>query len=1044
MPPFPLNVLDSDPPNSSELDTNQHARKIASLINGEVRFHHHDRMLYATDASIYQIEPLGIVIPQNHDDVLCVIEYARDNNLPLLPRGAGTSLAGQAVNHAIILDFSVYCNRFLSLDNDKRECTVEPGIILDHLNEIIAKRTNSQLMFAPDVATSNRANIGGMIGNNSAGAHSIRFGRTVRHVKQIKAALADGTVLDFHEGAAQSNQRINHLTTKIEKIIRPIANLIKQNYPDLIRSEGGYNLGILLNQFQSSAPTDTFDRVNLAQLLVGSEGTLAVTLEATLNLVPRPAKSALAILAFPSLDQAVSSVASIIETNPSAVELLDNIILDLARKNLQTRHSLADLIPTLDQPNQNEPPAAVLYVQYTGQNDDEINSQLQQLKQKRKLPDQSAAINIHTSPDEIENAWQLRKAAEPLVHAIPGCRKPIGFVEDTAVSPDLLPEFVRRFRAIVGKHNTTASYYAHASVGCLHIRPLLNLRDPLDRAAMQTIAREVADLVREFHGSFSAEHGFGRARGALLPTRFPPPVIDAITKIKHLFDPQNRLNPDNLINPQPITEHLRIQPDNSTLNVPEVDTFFNYNENADNNRTDANDNNKNNSSFANAVELCNGAAVCRKQSTGIMCPSYMALHDERHSTRGRANALRLAVTGQLAQTRNYSHGKHTNAASPQWNDPETLATLDLCLSCKGCKSECPSNVDLARYKSEYLAQSFKQRRRIPLRTHLFSRIDKLNAIASTLAPLTNTLTAMRLTRAIINNLLAIDPRRSLPTFVNSFRDSFRPSLQPVAPAINGSIENPTVILYADCFTNFNEPHIARAAVRVLNAFGYRVFAPKIPCCARAAISQGHLPLAQKQITRAANALQNAVQQSNAVAVMVCEPSCLASIRDDWLDLKSGTSAQTLQNLAQIARLPEEFIEENWNHHPTHPEIKLSESSSPKRILFHAHCHQKSLWGIDSTINLLNRITNGNHDNETSIEPLDTTCCGMAGAFGYHKNHYDLSIQIGELTLFPAVRTLHPSDLILTTGTSCRHQIRDATDHSPLHPIEFIAQNLPAQ
>jgi len=1043
MPSIPLNVLDPDSFDLSDSNITRHAKHIASIIEGEVRFRKHDRMLYATDASIYQVEPLGIVLPKNAEDVLRVIEYTRDHNLPLLPRGAGTSLAGQAVNHAIILDFSVYCNRFLSLDIENQECTVEPGTILDHLNNLVAERSNNQLMFAPDVATSNRANIGGMIGNNSAGAHSIRFGRTVRHIKRIKAALADGSVLDFHQGAAGKNQRIHHLTTEIQNILLPIADLIMQNYPDLIRSEGGYNLGKLLDQIESSTP-NTFDRVNLAHLLVGSEGTLAVTLEATLNLVPRPAKSALALLAFSSLEEAVSSVAEIVETNPAAVELLDNVILDLAQKNLQTRRFVVDLMPALDKPNENKSGTAVLFVEYTGENNDEINAQLEQLKQNRNLANHSTTLSIHTTPAEIENAWQLRKAAEPLVHAIPGCRKPVGFVEDTAVSPAQLPEFVRRFRAIVEKQNTTASYYAHASVGCLHIRPLLNLRDPLDRNTMKKIAREVADLVREFHGSFSAEHGFGRARGALLSTRFPPPIIDAITQIKHLFDPYNRLNPDNLINPQPITQRLRIQPSDSPLPVPEVNTFFNYNEITSNNQPASNDNN-NQKAFAHAVELCNGAAVCRKQSTGIMCPSYMALRDERHSTRGRANAIRLAVTGQLSPNQNHKPNQTTNTPAPQWNDPETLATLDLCLSCKGCKSECPSNVDLARYKSEYLAQSFKYKHRLPLRTRLFSHIDKLNAIASAIAPLTNSLTTVRPVRAIINNLFAIDPRRSLPAFANSFHSSFRPSRQSVVPPADATAENPTVILYADCFTNYNEPNIARAAVRVLNSFGYRVFAPRIPCCARPAISQGHLPLAQKQVARAANALHEAVRQANAVAVIVCEPSCLASVRDDWLALKSSVPAQSLQHLAQIARLPEEFIEEKWNQHPSHPDFTFASSPPsppPNRILIHAHCHQKSLWGIDSTVSLLNRIANRNKDDNTTIEPLDTTCCGMAGAFGYHKNHYDLSNQIGELTLFPAVRTLEHADFILTSGTSCRHQIRDATDNQiPLHPIEFIAQHI---
>ncbi len=1000
-------LIQLDVLHSTNADDHLHVRELGDIVDGDVCLDLHNRMLYATDASMYQILPLAVVIPKHIDDVIKTVKFCQARAIPILPRGAGTSLAGQAVNEAVIIDCSVACNHLLAFDESNSTCTVEPGIVLDQLNQELSCRSNGSLWFGPDVATSNRATIGGMIGNNSAGARSIMYGRTHEHIIEAKVIMPDGDVLAFSKGAAADSPRVRALTIDIADIILPIANVIHRFYPDITRSEGGYGLDRLLDQFECSSP-NTFDAVNLSTLIAGSEGTLATLLESTLRLVPKPVHTGLAVIGFASMDDAVQAVPQILQqTHPSAVELLDDVIINLAKMNLEYRR-LVDVIP--------QPKAgtleAVLYVECFAECYDELHVHFDVLR--NILPNHP--MECHTAKDALERAWKLRKAAEPLVHAIPGHRRPIGFVEDTAVDPARLPEFVRAFKAIVQKHGTTASYYAHASVGCLHIRPLLNLRDPLDRHAMEAIARDVASLTQEFGGSFSGEHGIGRARGAIFNAMLPPELVAATQAIKRLFDPNNIMNPGNLINPDRIVDRLRIQPLDTPATIPEVDTFFEYDEEG---------------GFAHAIELCNGAAACRSRDVaGTMCPSYKATLDERHSTRGRGNALRLAITGQLQESTRILD-------QPQWNDQDTLDTLDQCLSCKACKSECPSNVDVARYKAEYIAQSFREVRHVPFRNRVLARVHLWNQIGSTFCDATNILQNLPPLRKFINRVLGMSHHRSLPSFAPSFVKWFDHYTQPIASA------SPTVVLYADCFLNYNEPAIGKAVVRALNAFGYRVVVPRIPCCGRPAMSQGVLDYAHAQVRRAIPALENAIEQYQPRAILVCEPSCLSAVRDDWINLKiDGVSKVRRERIADIARLPEEFLEEQWDVHPVHPLLTARDSESGSRVhrvvALHGHCHQKALWSTDTTVRLLRRIA---CPENVAVKSLNTGCCGMAGAFGYDANQYELSMQIGEQSLFPAARALHDlSDVLLAPGTSCRQQIRDGVHMNALHPIQWIAQH----
>ncbi len=950
------------------------ARDLQTLVDGQVRFGRHDRMLYATDASIYQVEPIGVVVPRTIRDAERVVRYCARQGLPLLPRGGGTSLAGQAVNVAVILDFSPWCRRVAAIDPLTRTAVVEPGVVLDDLNRAAAAHG---LMFGPDVATATHATIGGMIGNNSAGAHSILYGRTVEHLDAVDVLLADGTPVTL-SGRAGSG-RAAELARGVADIVRPLAGEIRDRYPTTIRRVNGYNLDLVLDTLQASAP------VNLAQLVCGAEGTLAVVTGATLRLVAVPPAKALAIAAFAGLDDALSALGTILATGPSAVELIDDTILELARSNVECRRCL-ELLPSREGGGA---PAAVLYIEYFADDDARLEDRLADLA--ARLGD--VAVRRHTDPEAMAAAWALRRAGEPLLHAVPGDRKPLTFIEDTAVDPKRLPEFVDEFRRIVTAHGTTAAYYAHASVGCLHIRPMISLRDPAGRAAMQTIAHEVTDLVKSYGGALSGEHGDGRARSHLLRRFYGDAICDGFGRIKNLFDPEHRLNPGNIVDGPPMTEALRVEPADRPVAVPRLRTYYRYDREQ---------------GFGSAVEMCNGAGVCRKTRGGTMCPSYRALRDERHATRGRANALRLAITGQFGAD-----------GAPAWDDPATIETLNLCLSCKACKAECPSNVDIARVKAEYTAQRFTAAGRVPRRVRRVGRVRRIQRIASSVAPLVNTLTSFAPTAALVKGLLGVDRRRSLPR-------CGRPLGRWLARRDRVDAGRPAVVLLPDCFTVYGEPHIGQAAVRVLEALGYRVVLPRnVGCCGRALISVGMLAEAQQVCRASAEALLDCLARERDAVVVGCEPSCVSAITDDWIDLDLGIEPARLGELAGSTMLVEHFVESR-----RHPEpVAWTPGTAAGEVLLHGHCHQKALWGIDSSAGLLRRLVGDR------LGVLDTGCCGMAGLFGYE--HYELSMAIAELDLLPSLRS-RPDATIAAPGTSCRHQIRDATGREAVHPIEIAA------
>ncbi len=993
-----LGVLKHSPSGSSHQLI---AQELASAVNGEIRFGLHDRMLYSTDASLYQVEPIGVVIPDTVRDGIEAVRVCGRLGVPILPRGGGTALAGQTVNHAVVIDFSAKCRGILEIDPMRRRVRVEPGVVLDQLNDALMPHG---LMFGADVATGSHATLGGMIGNNSAGANSILYGRTVEQLVSLDVILANGTRVRFAEGSSESDPIVKELTRRISEIVLPIADEIDRRIPKILRHVDGYNLDIFLAQLRAST-AGTFDRVNLAHLLCGSEGTLAVTVEAELALVDRPKVRGLAIIGFEGVASALRPLTAMIATGPSAVELVDDIVIEMAKQNAMYRHDV-HVMPT---PKSGRL-GAVMYVQYFGNSREEIESKMDQLAQVVS----DAPMARHFGAEAMDAAWRLRKAGEPLLHGVPGDKKPLTFVEDTAVDPARLSEFVEDFRAIVARHGSIAAYYAHASVGCLHIRPLVAIASEEGLATLRSIAVEVADLVVKYGGALSGEHGDGRVRSPLLTRVLGPVIAQAIRDIKNVFDPRSLMNPGNLIHtddPVAITSQLRVRPDDKQfVHAPDVPTFFRY---------------EREEGFSHALEQCNGAGLCRRMTPGgTMCPSYRALKDERHSTRGRANALRLAVTGQFAD------GKSANSTAAAWDDPHVKETLDLCLSCKACKTECPSNVDISKLKAEFTAQGYWRRGSVPWRVRLMGKIRSLNRMGSALWPISNWLIGIRIVRSMIASLMGFSPRRSLPPFGPSLRSWMnRRAAQTVrAHGPQSLLDRPTVLLMPDCFSQWSQPEVGRAAVEVLNAFGYRVVLPNAGCCGRAAISNGMLADAARMSRETALALCGSMRREGAVALLGLEPSCVSAIKDDWLDLKMGIEPTILASLAAQTWLVEEWLDRQWDAHPIRPVF----AKTSEKIVLHAHCHQKALWGAVTSSGLLRRIFGD------SARTLATGCCGMAGGFGFQAANFDLSMRIGQQDLFAQLDD-HPDAIVCAPGTSCRHQIADGVNRTALHPIELLAR-----
>jgi FAD/FMN-containing dehydrogenase/Fe-S oxidoreductase len=940
-------------------------RALQEKIQGEVRFDAKSRLLYSTDASLYQILPVGVVVPKDAEDVAHATRLAAEHGVPVLPRGGGTALAGQTVGPALVLDFGKYMNRVLEIDPDRRTARVQPGLRLDRLNRIAAPH---RLHFGPDPATIRQCCLGGMIGNNSCGARSLVYGKTGDHVHTLDCILGSGAHAHFGPVARDRIGSMagveGELARRVLSILEPERARIVERYPKVPRRVSGYNFDAMLE-----AP-----ELNLAHLIVGSEGTLATVVEATLNLVPVPPHRALVLLSFRERFTSMDATPFILpEPGLSALEIVDSRVLQGARDLFEFRPTAALASPDA---------MGVLFCEFSGETADEVADRAHDFARRApSLPGRPDA-GVYLTAAEQNAAWALRQAATGLLYRTTSHRdiKPQEFVEDTGIAPEKLGAYTRRFEEIVARNGTTLGFFGHAGQGCLHIRVDLNLKRGEDVRRMQSIAGEVAELVAEFGGSLSGEHGDGLSRSEFLPIMFGPEIMELHREVKRAFDPDNRMNPGKIVPPvQRMSENLRF---GESYRSHPPQTWFDY-------TNDGGD-------FAVAVEKCNGMGVCRKLDAGTMCPSFMVTLEEQHSTRGRANSLREAMKGNLPGMRSH----------------EVLEALDLCLSCKACKTECPVGVDMARYKAEFLAQHHREHG-TDRKAQLFGRIHDL-AKAASLAPGVANL-GSRMMSGAIKAFGGMDPRREMPSFApEPFRRWFRRRRAPM------DAQRPTVILFDDTFNGFFGPGPLQAAVTVLERAGFDVKLPRAQvCCGRAAISKGLLDHARDLQTTLLDTLAPEVERGAVIVGM--EPSCILTLRDELPDLVRDGRTKAL---AAAALTFEEFLAGLPDWKPGRLE---------RRAIVHGHCHQKALVGMEPTRQVLSRV----EGLEFTI--LDSGCCGMAGSFGYEQGHYEVSKAAGERVLFPAVRDAGEDALIVASGFSCRHQIADFCDNRrSLHTAELLA------
>ena len=948
------------------------AARLRSEIEGEVLFDAFSRGRYSTDASIYRIEPIGVVVPRSEDDIARTVEIAVDAGVPVLARGAGTSQCGQTVGAALVVDVSKHLNGILAFDAEAGRITVQPGVVLDRLNAYLKPHG---LFFPVDVSTSAQATIGGMAGNNSSGARSIRYGNMVHNVRAIDAVLSGGEALRFAETPAEvgGTDRYAELVVKMRALAQREGAEIASRFPKLLRRVGGYNI-------ETIDPTGH----NMAHLLVGSEGTLGFFTRLTLDLQPIPAHRTLGVCHFPSFRGAMEATKPIVALDPSAVELVDTTMVRLARAQDQFR-------ATVDRFVRGEP-AALLLVEFAG---DDAGTQRRKLAELVELIAElghPGAVVEATDAGFQQAIWEVRKAGLNILMSMKGDGKPISFIEDCAVTLDDLPDYTERLTEIFRKHGADGTWYAHASVGTLHVRPVLNMKDGADVAKMRAIAEEAFAMVRAYKGSHSGEHGDGLVRSEFHEPMFGARLVRAFEEVKDSFDPDGIFNPGKIVRPSRMDDRslFRFKPGYATETL---DTAFDWSAWG---------------GFAGAIEMCNNNGACRKRDAGVMCPSYRATADERHLTRGRANALRLAISGQLGPA--------------ALTSDEMYDTMALCVGCKGCQRECPTGVDMARMKTEFLYH-WRKRHGLPLRDRLVAYLPRYAPWAARFAPLLNLRNSVPGLAALGEALTGFSAKRDLPRWR---RDPFHARLHPPGG------EGPELVLFADTFNRYFEPDNIRAAIRVLAAAGRRVHVAgptdggRPLCCGRTFLAAGLVDEARAEARRTLSAL--ATHVARGVPVVGLEPSCLGTLRDEFIAMFPKEAGA----LAMRAVLFEEFLADAAKAGTLKLPLK---PLAAKKALVHGHCHQKAQGAFAAVGQVLGMIP------ELEVATIESSCCGMAGAFGYEAEHYGISMKMAELTLLPAVRGTGAETLIVADGTSCRHQIADGTGRQALHAARVLEMAL---
>jgi FAD/FMN-containing dehydrogenase/Fe-S oxidoreductase len=950
--------------------------ELTAAVGGDVRFDAHTRHLFSTDASMYAIEPIGVVFPRDADDVVATVDIAGRFDAPVLPRGGGTSLAGQTVGRAVVLDFSRYMHGIVHLDREGRTARVQPGVVQDELNH--AARAHG-LFFAPDTSTSDRATLGGMIGNNSCGARSARYGMTIDHVRSVDVVLADASRAHFgvvppdeavRRGGAGSLE--GRLYREVPALVAAHGRAIREDFPPHWRRSGGYRLERML---PDRGP------LNLANLVVGSEGTLAVVVEAAVALVPEPGAVAAVAGHFESVAAAIAAVDEARQCDAAAIELIDRFILDLARRS-PTHGHLVSVLPG--------DPGALLWVEFYGDTPAEALGAAQRLETRWRAGRHGSAIVTAATQQEQRRFRELRKAGLGLLMAAgAGRERSLAFIEDTAVDPARLSEYTEGVAGILRRHGLRAGFYGHASAGCLHIRPFMDLTRPGEIERMHAVAGEVCTLVAGFGGMNSSEHGDGLARAEFSRRLFGEELYEAMRAVKRVFDPAGRLNPGKKVDAPPMTEHLR---DPARVVTVSLATRFRFPVEG---------------GMHGAANRCALVGQCRKgaDAGGTMCPSFMATRDERHATRGRANGLLRALSSPDPRS--------------ALGDADLHESLDLCLGCKACRSECPMSVDMATMKAEALA-AYHAHHGVPLRSRLFGHARLTNRIGSALAPLSNAVWRVPGARRAMERFTGIDRRRPLPRFHRETlaRWFARRRSGPAGPAPRGP-----VVFLADSFTSYTEPEVGRAAIELLERAGWEVRLAGDVCCGRALISCGLVDAARARQDDLVRRLAPAARAG--IPIVGCEPSCVFTLKDELPAL--ATDVEGAGAVARQAAMVDELLAAAL----ADGTLAVAPAAAERPILFHGHCHQKAAGATAASLALLERLPGAR------VTALDAGCCGMAGSFGFEREHYDLSMRIGGMRLFPAVLAAPVGARIAATGVSCRQQIEQGTGRKAMHPVVML-------
>ncbi|MBC3541431.1 FAD-binding and (Fe-S)-binding domain-containing protein [Rufibacter sediminis] len=985
----------------SSAPTNTAFAELEAALTGELFYkaesslHQAQRRVYATDASVYQEMPTAVAIPKTKDDLKALIRFANEHQITLIPRAAGTSLAGQVVGNGLVVDISKYFTQVLEVKPEEQWVRVQPGVIRDDLNAVLRPHG---LLFGPETSTASRAMVGGMIGNNSCGLHSIVWGDTRAHLLSAKVLLSDGSEAEFKPLTHQELQQKLTLQNLEGEIYRKTYGLIsspenraliQQNYPKktLTRRNTGYALDFLVDEGADPEGQTTLD---LCKLLAGSEGTLAFVTEAKLNLLPLPPKEeGLVCVHFNSLMEALEANIIILKHHPMSSELVDKYIMDFTKG-----HRTYDANRFFIEGD----PAALLMVEFMADSQDIITA-----KAEAMIADLKAAGLGYAYPVVrgalTKPVWDVRKAGLGLIRNLPGDTQPVNLIEDCAVSPEDLPAYVADLQKVLEKHQLQASYYAHAGAGELHIEPMINLKTNEGKRIFREVLAETTVLVKKYNGSLSGEHGDGRLRGEFIPLALGEEVYELLKEVKHIFDPRHIFNAGKIVDTPPMNEFLRYEERPAQQIIP-VETLFDFTRQE---------------GILRLAEKCSGSGDCRKThvSGGTMCPSYMATRQEKDTTRARANILRQFLTNS-DKVNKFDH-------------KEIKEVMDLCLSCKACKSECPSSVDVAKMKAEFL-QHYHDANGIPLRTRMVGNFTKMQQLASVVPGVYNFMISNPMTSKLIKKTVGFAVNRSLPEVGKvTLKSWFRKWQKENASAAK---TGKPVYLFCDEFTNYNDLEIGQTTVKLLSALGYSVQIPEHLESGRTYLSKGLVRDAKEIAIKNVQLLSKAM--ANGTPILGIEPSAILTLRDEYLDLVTADLVPAAQHVAANSYLLEEFLQkEAENGHITADAF----TQEKKHIKLHGHCYQKALQVLTPTQKILSLPQN------YEVEMIPSGCCGMAGSFGYEAEHYDVSMQIGELVLFPAVRNAAPETIIAAAGTSCRHQIKDGTAKKALHPAEILWQAL---